>query len=313
MRSWKEVGQLDKAFQEHLVEFVQRTALDPAGMYSYLNPVQPSINVSIPGSRKGSGRNTPVVPQKKENPDQVLRNKVDEADSESEQDRKARLRFGAIGAVKWILETFESDTILSLFGNPAFLTSVQPKQNVPWIDLESFGYGQPAVRRNMWSLLQTLFTTKKEVLQPMASQLSRAVLRSAFVETDSNVQAAMWYPLLVFLKQIPSSWDLETNADQDDDEDDEGEEDKEKAKVAPAAPRPSEAYQEFLQFLQLGCSGSPLQGYPVVVVILSTLSFSVCNFPSQVVDCAKSWFIGDRSIFVVCGGALHLLLGSPGR
>ena len=37
----------------------------------------------------------------------------------------------------------------------------------------------------------------------------------------------------------------------------------------------SQAYLEFLQFLQLGCSGSPLQGYPTVMIILSTIPSSV--------------------------------------
>lgn len=36
------------------------------------------------------------------------------------------------------------------------------------------------------------------------------------------------------------------------------------------------AYQEFLQFLQLGCSGSPLQGYPTVVIVISTIPSLVC-------------------------------------
>ena len=37
----------------------------------------------------------------------------------------------------------------------------------------------------------------------------------------------------------------------------------------------SQTYLEFLQFLQLGCSGSPLQGYPAVVIIVSTIPSSV--------------------------------------
>ena len=42
---------------------------------------------------------------------------------------------------------------------------------------------------------------------------------------------------------------------------------------APLAP--TLAYREFLQFLELGCSGSPLQGYPTVIIILSTIPPSV--------------------------------------
>lgn len=39
----------------------------------------------------------------------------------------------------------------------------------------------------------------------------------------------------------------------------------------------SVAYAEFLQFLELGCSGSPTQGYPTIVIILSTIPSSVSS------------------------------------
>lgn len=37
----------------------------------------------------------------------------------------------------------------------------------------------------------------------------------------------------------------------------------------------SEAYTEFLQFLELGCSGSPVEGYPLVLVVLAGIPKSV--------------------------------------
>lgn len=37
----------------------------------------------------------------------------------------------------------------------------------------------------------------------------------------------------------------------------------------------SEAYTEFLQFLELACSGSPVEGYPLVLVVLSGIPKSV--------------------------------------
>jgi len=43
----------------------------------------------------------------------------------------------------------------------------------------------------------------------------------------------------------------------------------------PETIKPSLAYQDFLQFLQLGCSGSPVEGYPTVVITLSTIPSSV--------------------------------------
>jgi hypothetical protein len=38
---------------------------------------------------------------------------------------------------------------------------------------------------------------------------------------------------------------------------------------------PSVAYKEFLRFLELGCRGSPRQGYPALVIVLSTIPLSV--------------------------------------
>ena len=43
----------------------------------------------------------------------------------------------------------------------------------------------------------------------------------------------------------------------------------------------SSAFREFLQFLALGCYGSPTQGYPAIVVIISTIppsARSIFNF-----------------------------------
>ena len=40
------------------------------------------------------------------------------------------------------------------------------------------------------------------------------------------------------------------------------------------------AYREFLQFLELGCYGSPVQGYPTILIIVSTIPPSVCSSPS---------------------------------
>ena len=136
--------------------------------------------------------------------------------------------------------------------------------------------------------------------------LGFAILRSAWVELDLTVQEIMWQPLLVFLKrkyhlyfvslfkflydspEFPQSWTL------DEIKKDEGEDGSESevendddlqhpAKIVTPSSLPqnqaSPAYLEFLQFLQLGCSGSPLQGYPTVMIILSTIPSSVrCLF-----------------------------------
>lgn len=80
--------------------------------------------------------------------------------------------------------------------------------------------------------------------------------------------------------EFPKAWDLEIayhipkHVRNQEDSDEEDEEDEE-LDTADKPKLESKAYQEFLQFLQLGCSGSPLQGYPTVVVILSTISSNV--------------------------------------
>lgn len=64
--------------------------------------------------------------------------------------------------------------------------------------------------------------------------------------------------------------------DEDEENEDEDGQPREAQAHDSAAPRvPSAAYREFLQFLELGCSGSPLQGYPTVIVIISTIPPSV--------------------------------------
>ena len=90
--------------------------------------------------------------------------------------------------------------------------------------------------------------------------------------------------------EFPQSWTLddikkdggdggsESEVEKDDDEP------RQAAKTVTPSSLPqkqaSQAYLEFLRFLQLGCSGSPLQGYPTVMIILSTIPSSVRSFIS---------------------------------
>ena len=141
-------------------------------------------------------------------------------------------------------------------------------------------------------------------LESIVPVLGSAILRSAWVELDPTVQEIMWQPLLVFLKRMyrlyfvhdlqisyykspecPQSWTLDDikkdGGDGDSESEVENDEDEpqQAAKTVTSSSLPqkqvSQAYLEFLQFLQLGCSGSPLQGYPTVMIILSTIPSSV--------------------------------------
>ena len=139
--------------------------------------------------------------------------------------------------------------------------------------------------------------------------LSVAVLRSSFVEPSVQVRGAMWRPWLKFLKgalssrpchcqyqsthyaaDCPRAWEIDTAFDPQkanqsgSDEEDDGSSAGEEANVQ-AVPthvgkdRRSPGFADFLQFLELGCGGSPLPGYPAVIVFLTSIPPSVGIHP----------------------------------
>ncbi|KAG6877121.1 hypothetical protein C0993_010124 [Termitomyces sp. T159_Od127] len=256
---------LDEAYLPSLVAFIQRAILDPNGVYLYLNPPQPAAPVAT--GKKGTTR--------KEEAADTIRSKADELE-ESETDRKARLRIGGLGAIRRIVETLQpalSDETLELFRNPALWSSLYDAEQCPFVAVESFGYSQPNVRKSAWALILSLLSAPKSKLEPLLPLLSVAILRSAWVDSDTTVHAVMWQPLLKFLKEFPDAWELERahdyskdeGEDESDSESSERGVEAEKSATEPSTTKQSAAYQEFLRFLELGCSGSPLQGYPTVL------------------------------------------------
>ena len=103
---------LDDNFLSSIGAFVQRTALDPSGIYEYLNPLPPVATGDVlPPGKKGQlgGKSSAVAtPRKDVSGALTPRSKTDEQE-ESEQDRKARLRISALGAMSWILSMSPSN------------------------------------------------------------------------------------------------------------------------------------------------------------------------------------------------------------
>ncbi|KAG7097872.1 hypothetical protein E1B28_005184 [Marasmius oreades] len=167
----------------------------------------------------------------------------------------------------------------SFFDSPALWSSLYPAERCSFWDGGSFGFGQPNVRKSGWILLQALLRALKGLAdhqKTLLSTLGTAVLRSAWIERDRTVQQNMWQPLLLFLKEFPQSWKIEVESESDD-------EDEEENKPSRQL-RSSLAYAEFLQFLQSGCGGSPIQGYPTVVIILSTIPSETLASPTHSLD-----------------------------
>lgn len=87
------------------------------------------------------------------------------------------------------------------------------------------------------------------------------------------------------VSEHPIAWELEARGETEDDDAEDDEEDEDKAEAPkPRSEKPqvpehkvlrSHAYDEFRQFLELGCMGSPVQAYPAVIVVLSTIPPSV--------------------------------------
>ncbi|KAH8102265.1 hypothetical protein BXZ70DRAFT_63905 [Cristinia sonorae] len=262
--------------------FVQRVTLDPGAIYLSINPPQPAA--PPPPPQKKGGRPTPPV---KKDDDSPTRSRGDE-EEENELDRNARLRIGSLGAAVWVLNTLVRvsqdpkyiEDFLTPIDNAALWTTLHHAKAAPFVpaEIQSFGWNQPGVRKSAWVLLQTLLVTCKGNLKPLLATLASAVLRSAWVEPDPNVRQVMWKPLLTFLKEFPHAWEIEATSSTENDEDEEGSDDEDES--APAKDSKSQellakGYTEFLQFLELGCNGSPLQGYPAVLIVFSTIPSSV--------------------------------------
>lgn len=77
-----------------LISFIRQTIFDPLGAYSVVNPIQPSIDTKP--TKKGA-RPQPIVQGLPETPP---------ADEELEAERKARVRAGGLGSMKYVLGTF---------------------------------------------------------------------------------------------------------------------------------------------------------------------------------------------------------------
>ncbi|KAK0191944.1 hypothetical protein F5146DRAFT_1102178 [Armillaria mellea] len=249
----------ENGFFPCLAAFVYRAAMDPLAIYLDLNPLPPAPPPPIKGASK------------KVEPEPTPRLKSEDLE-EDEQDRKARIRVGAYGAIRWIIDTVETELHEQL-SSFTFWSALYYKESAPFVpsDEECFGYGQPVVRKAAWTLVQAL-------LRPQLSTFSAAILHSAWVEPDTTVHTVMWQPLLRFLKGHSNAWELADRVIVEGD----GSSDEKNDEQHPPPLKARPAYDEFLRFLQLGCSGSPIQGYPTVVIIISTIPSSIFASTSSV-------------------------------
>jgi hypothetical protein len=92
---------LDNYLLPPIERFIQRTILDPSAVFVYLNPAQAPV-VSTPPQKKGPGDVRREREKVREDSEVAARTKAEDME-ENEQDRRARLRVGALGALRWVL------------------------------------------------------------------------------------------------------------------------------------------------------------------------------------------------------------------
>ncbi|KAL1740621.1 hypothetical protein HDZ31DRAFT_76761 [Schizophyllum fasciatum] len=197
----------------------------------------------------------------------------DPAESEAVEDMQARLRVGALGCLRWIIENLpsENEELLDLLHANQLWTCLSN-------DHGAFGHDQPAVRRAGWALLQATLKARKDMFRAEQGIL-RLVLRSGLAELDSNVQGVLWGPLISFLQEYPDVWEPSSPEDDlDEQEPNEGEDVPSEAMPTQQSPlthftriHDAPPFQLLLTFLSLACCGAPVQGYPTVMLMLSTI------------------------------------------
>lgn len=186
------------------------------------------------GTGKGGRLSTPIpIPTAADSPSDP--NAESESLSlETLQDRHARLRVNALGALGWVVSQFFSDAapasdfsaagldgetlleilsdtrIWSCLASPPIYTTFSDK-DVGTGEVVSPGTGQPLVRKAAWRLvgvvtgvLSTSKASTKPELQPLLHTLSTSILvnegGNVWQELDKSVQSVMWKPLVGFLR-----------------------------------------------------------------------------------------------------------------
>ncbi|KAH7872118.1 uncharacterized protein C8R40DRAFT_1173854 [Lentinula edodes] len=276
----------------------QKTQIHSKGAKGKTTPVKGKSTSSTPKTSAGN----PDVKQLQGFDDPPL-------DSlETDTDRDARLRVSGLGALAWVLSASYLAETLDVLSDARLWSSLAG------YDFGSFGFEQPPVRKAAWRLVGTVSgalgnfkpsvtaatqsspSTDEKILK-LLRILSFSVFHNAWTEQDAGVQGVMWQPLLRFLKDNPEAWqwemgynytaeinlrmrDVDAGSDAGSDSDSESAssdgEDEDVRKGTEVPPfAASRAFKSFLSFLACGCNGSPIQAYPAVMVVLSTIPSSI--------------------------------------
>ncbi|KAJ3992694.1 hypothetical protein F5050DRAFT_1579091 [Lentinula boryana] len=301
--SWRQFAGTSPSLlcREQITSYAQRAILDPGGLYAYLNPAPPS-----PSPPPTKGKPTPLTAKVSEDTSDLQQPQgfdgLQSDSLETDTDRDARIRVAGIGS----LALFVSNSSLSITSVAVvwdILGDARLWSSLVGNDPGSFGFEQPPVRKAAWRLVGVV-SGALGIISRSLRILSFSVFHSAWNEQDVSVQGVMWPSLLRFLKDNPEAWqwEIEYTASQmnvprqskdidaesgsgsgSESDSPDAENENIAGKTFVPSPAASRAYQSLLSFLERGCNGSPIQAYPAIVIILSTIPSSIllASYPSQ--------------------------------
>ena len=203
----------------------------------------------------------------------------------------ARLVYGALGALGWLMSTQPQpapmDRYEPLMTSPTLWTSLSAKTHP---QQRCLGCLSPIVRKAAWQLVCTLAVSWSQLLDKALTSFAHIALQSAFEETDVGVANHMREGLVTLVRSRPEVWKAQEAEDEDgddhgDDSDEaedaeqESDDDEGTGQGSPELQEPPSSafplYRLFLDWLSSGLRG--VHGnYNIVIVLLSTFPSDVC-------------------------------------
>lgn len=191
----------------------------------------------------------------------------------------ARLVYGALGALAWLVNTAKEsglrNFLIPVLTSPTLWSSLSQKASSG----RSLGTLSPNVRVAGWLLLGEIVKEWPEVLDACLNDVGTQALSSAFLETDTLAATSMYDSLIKLVRARPDVW-LFSDEEEEGEEEEEEEEDSSSSFDGEAAEdHPKENFNEhktypmfsyFNEWLQSGLRGITAS-YDVVIILLDSL------------------------------------------
>lgn len=277
----------------NIVEYLRLATLAPSELHEDIHP--PPLPSS---SASNSGRSTPAKPLKSA-PHPFISEMSAASYEQQEADEKARL--DAAVNEEETFNRYRLSGLLALTYVLQSVASIEPsiesylKEESLWDLIAS---GTPPVRRAVYLVIQALVNKHQDFCKGrLLSIVGPRLLSNVWKEEDAGVWSggAVSEALLLFLTKFREVWMLvEPKKDQggrddadDGDDDDEGDDDNASDTSEDTVAEPGvghESFDSFLAFLQRGCNGYPAEGYPTLLVVLSTIPEQILPLETNSLD-----------------------------